>query len=54
MSGFEGPVIDYRRVTGEFASASAVAAVLALQCVDQGELPGGLHGGKTINLKGTK
>ncbi|MCF8144862.1 MAG: beta-ketoacyl-[acyl-carrier-protein] synthase family protein [Deltaproteobacteria bacterium] len=51
MSGFEGPVIDYRRVTGEFASASAVAAVLALQCVDQGELPGGLHGGKAIDLK---
>ena len=44
LSGFEGPVIDYRKYTGEFASASAVASVLAIRFVQRGELPGGLCG----------
>jgi hypothetical protein len=35
-------VIDYRKVTGEFASASAVAAAIAVDCVRAGELPAGL------------
>jgi 3-oxoacyl-[acyl-carrier-protein] synthase-1/3-oxoacyl-[acyl-carrier-protein] synthase II len=52
LSGYEGPVIDYRRFTGEFASASAVAAVLALRFVDGGELPEGLCGGKTVYMNG--
>jgi len=52
ISRFEGPVIDYRRFTGEFASASAVASVLAIRCVDGRELLGGLCGGKTVYLKG--
>jgi 3-oxoacyl-(acyl-carrier-protein) synthase len=52
LSGFEGPVIDYRKYTGEFASASAVAAVLAIRFVEGGELPGGLCGGETIHLGG--
>jgi 3-oxoacyl-[acyl-carrier-protein] synthase-1/3-oxoacyl-[acyl-carrier-protein] synthase II len=52
LSGFEGPVIDYRRFTGEFASASAVASVLAIRFVDRRELPGGLCGGETVYLIG--
>jgi len=51
ISRFDGPVIDYRRFIGEFASASAVAAVLAIRCMDGRELPGGLYGGKTVHLK---
>ncbi len=52
LSGFEGPVIDYRRFTGEFASASAVASVLAIRFVDRRELPGRLCGGETVYLRG--
>jgi 3-oxoacyl-(acyl-carrier-protein) synthase len=37
------PVIDYRKVTGEFASASAVAAVIAVECVRAGSLPAAVH-----------
>lgn len=36
LSGFSGPVVDYRRYTGEFASASAVATVLAVESVKSG------------------
>ncbi|MBT8341361.1 MAG: 3-oxoacyl-ACP synthase, partial [Desulfatitalea sp.] len=49
---FEGPLVDYRRYLGEFASASAVAAVLAAQMVMQGAMPGGLTQGKTCHLNG--
>jgi len=52
ISGYDGPVIDYRKITGEFASASAVAAVLALRIAQQGKLPGCLHGGETIYMNG--
>ena len=38
-SGFKGPVIDYRRIIGEYASASATATVLATQFVQSGEVP---------------
>lgn len=41
-AGFTCPVIDYRKITGEFAAASAVAAVLAAQFVQAGALPGSL------------
>ncbi|MFH1152681.1 MAG: beta-ketoacyl-[acyl-carrier-protein] synthase family protein [Pseudomonadota bacterium] len=34
-----GPVIDYRKLTGEFASASAVATVLAADAVARGKIP---------------
>jgi 3-oxoacyl-(acyl-carrier-protein) synthase len=36
-SGYAGPLIDYRRLTGDFASASALAAVwaAALKCSDE-------------------
>lgn len=38
-TGFSGPVIDYRRATGEFASASAAAAVLAVEMIRSGTVP---------------
>jgi 3-oxoacyl-[acyl-carrier-protein] synthase-1/3-oxoacyl-[acyl-carrier-protein] synthase II len=36
---FSGPVVDYRRLTGQYASASATAAVWAVDCVARGALP---------------
>jgi 3-oxoacyl-[acyl-carrier-protein] synthase-1/3-oxoacyl-[acyl-carrier-protein] synthase II len=50
LTGFDGPVVDYRRFTGEFATASALAAVAALDLVDKGQVPGALHGGATVSL----
>ncbi len=44
MSGFSGPAIDYRTITGEYPAASAVAAVLAAHCVEKGEIPEGAGG----------
>lgn len=38
-SGFNGAVMDYRNVTGEFASASAVATVMAVAFLEQGWMP---------------
>ena len=51
-SDFGGPVIDYRRLTGEFASASAVAAVLAVCFVREGKIPASLCDGKSSSLNG--
>jgi len=51
-SGFEGLVIDYRRLTGEFASASAVAAVLAVCFAREGKIPEVLCGRKSLYLNG--
>jgi 3-oxoacyl-[acyl-carrier-protein] synthase-1/3-oxoacyl-[acyl-carrier-protein] synthase II len=51
-AGRDCPVIDYRAVTGEFASASAVAAVIAVDCVRQGELPAGLRRAAPGSLHG--
>ena len=42
MSGFKGVVIDYRKYTGEFASASAVAMVMAVNLLLDGRIPGSL------------
>jgi len=39
LTGFNHPVIDYRKLTGEFASASAVAAVMAVKFLQQGQIP---------------
>ena len=50
--GFEGPFIDYRRYVGEFGSASAVAAVIALALLERGSVPGPLAGGKEWALAG--
>ena len=49
---FKGPVIDYRRYVGEFASASAVAAVIALSLLERGAVPGPLAGGREWPLEG--
>ena len=42
MSGFKGVVVDYRKYTGEFASASAVAVVMAVDIVMSGRIPASL------------
>ena len=49
-TGFRGPVVDYRRWTGEFASASAVAAFLAAQCIQRNEIPEQMRGQKICSL----
>jgi len=51
-AGFNGPVIDYRRYLGEFASASAVATVLAASLLKTGEIPSTLTEKETVKLKG--
>lgn len=50
--GFQGPIIDYRRQLGEFGSASAVAAVMALALLEHGAVPGPLAGGTEWPLAG--
>lgn len=52
VTGFKGPVVDYRRWTGEFASASAVAAFLAAQCMQRGEIPEQMRGQRMDSLHG--
>lgn len=52
LSGFPGPVLDYRRWLGEFASASAVAAVLGVSFIRRGEIPAALSGGRAFPLGG--
>jgi 3-oxoacyl-[acyl-carrier-protein] synthase-1/3-oxoacyl-[acyl-carrier-protein] synthase II len=54
FSSFAGPVIDYRQLTGEFASASAVAAVMALEFLKKRAVPKALAGAHdaTLNQKG--
>jgi 3-oxoacyl-(acyl-carrier-protein) synthase len=42
---FTGPLIDYRRWIGEFAGASAVAAVMGVEMVRQGAV-GAVHAGR--------
>ncbi len=52
QSHFGGPVIDYRRIIGQFGTASAVAAVLAVQMVGQGLVPAAISGGSDVPLNG--
>ncbi len=40
LTGFAGGVVDYRRWTGEYAAASAVAACCAARFVKEGIVPG--------------
>ncbi len=47
LSGFEGPVIDYKKITGNFASAGAVAAAICVHFVKSGFLPKALFSGTT-------
>jgi 3-oxoacyl-[acyl-carrier-protein] synthase-1/3-oxoacyl-[acyl-carrier-protein] synthase II len=39
LARFRGKVMDYRRLTGEYATASAVATVLAVSMVHAGRVP---------------
>jgi len=50
------PVLHYRQFTGQFASASALAAVMAVQFLQRGEFPAGLvaAGSKGFSLSGKK
>jgi 3-oxoacyl-[acyl-carrier-protein] synthase-1/3-oxoacyl-[acyl-carrier-protein] synthase II len=50
LSGYHHPVIDYRKLTGEFASASAVAAVMAVTFLKEGKIPAALCQGKQMDL----
>jgi 3-oxoacyl-[acyl-carrier-protein] synthase-1/3-oxoacyl-[acyl-carrier-protein] synthase II len=50
--GFSGPVIDFRKFTGEFGSATAVAAALAVRFVQDGKIPSYLSDGMEIPLDG--
>lgn len=52
ITGFNGPLIDYRRYVGEFASASAVAAVLAVALLKTGGIPDALTEKDRVDLKG--
>jgi 3-oxoacyl-(acyl-carrier-protein) synthase len=53
-SGFDGPLVDYRRTIGQFGAASAVAAVLGLRLVQDQSMPATLAGGveRPLNGKG--
>lgn len=44
ITGYSGDVIDYRRLTGEFAASSAVATVFAAALVQARQVPGGATG----------
>ena len=50
LSGFNHPVIDYRKITGEYASASAVAAVMAVKFLQAGKIPQALCRDKPVDL----
>ncbi len=54
QTGFGKPVIDYRRITGQFASASAVAAVLAVKFLENGKIPTAYANGGTVALNPKK
>ena len=49
---FNCPVIDFRRFTGEFGSATAAAAALAVRLVRDGKIPGSLSCGVESSLNG--
>jgi len=51
-SGFKQPVIEYRKLVGEFASASAVAAFMAVNFTQAGTIPGPLCNGRAVQLSG--
>ena len=51
-AGFNGAVIDYRRYLGEFASASAVATVLAVSLLKTGKISSTLTGKEPVDLNG--
>jgi 3-oxoacyl-(acyl-carrier-protein) synthase len=50
LSKLSVPVIEYRKLIGEFASASAVATALAASFLDSGIIPGTLAGSSDIAI----
>lgn len=50
LSNLTIPVIQYRKLTGEFGSASAVATALAASFLESGVIPGALVGGNDIDI----
>jgi 3-oxoacyl-[acyl-carrier-protein] synthase-1/3-oxoacyl-[acyl-carrier-protein] synthase II len=52
LSEFKNPVIDYRKIVGEYASASAVASVIAARLIKEGKIPAPLCHGHTFHLNG--
>ncbi|MGC9194457.1 MAG: beta-ketoacyl synthase N-terminal-like domain-containing protein [Syntrophobacteraceae bacterium] len=52
QSRFTGPVIDYRPIFGHFGTASAVAAVIAVQMVSRDMVPAAYAGGLDVPLSG--
>ena len=54
QSGIRVPVIRYREFTGEFASASAVASVMAVSFLASGEVPGSLVTGEVLALENNR
>jgi 3-oxoacyl-(acyl-carrier-protein) synthase len=50
LSKLSVPVIEYRKLIGDFASASAVATALAASFLDSGIIPGALAGGSDIAI----
>ena len=50
-TGIQAPVIDYRKYTGEFAAASAVAVYLAVKSLREGRIPSPLPGGGAAALE---
>jgi len=51
---FNCPIIDFRKFTGEFGSATAAAAALAVRLVRDGKIPGTLSGGVESPLNGKR
>ena len=51
-AGLHCPIIDFRKFTGEFGSATAAAAALAVRLVRNGKIPGILSGDMESSLNG--
>ncbi|BHH82294.1 hypothetical protein LA52FAK_05830 [Desulforhopalus sp. 52FAK] len=49
ISKLTAPIVDYRKITGEFGSASAVATSLAASFFESGVIPAALTGGSDID-----
>ncbi len=50
LTNLTTPLVQYRKITGEFGSASAVATALAASFFASGIVPGALAGGKDIDI----
>jgi len=51
-SGFSGPIVDFRKLLGEFGSATSAAATIAARFARDGALPQALAGGSACPLAG--